>query len=224
MSTKPISSREPAQELERYTIPTQAPPAGALLADVVTQLLAERGENVRKTVTFAKEALPTWGEPAQNTPTVMQKYDAGLDELALGTSIRKVRLAIRNMADIAFDPSSEHVGPWNSWHPSFLVHSYHQMDLLALRERFERLAAQWRTETLMEPQLNRRAMHWSYQQIIGMGPPALPLILAELRSEVDDWFWALIAIAGMDVAEGRETMSGAAEAWLDWGRREGYVE
>jgi hypothetical protein len=32
------------------------------------------------------------------------------------------------------------------------------------------------------------AMLPPYQQIIGMGPPAVPLILEELRREPDQWF------------------------------------
>ena len=35
-----------------------------------------------------------------------------------------------------------------------------------------------------------------YQQIIGLGSCAVPLILAELRRETDHWSWALEAITG----------------------------
>jgi hypothetical protein len=37
---------------------------------------------------------------------------------------------------------------------------------------------------------------WPYQQIIGMGRLALPLILRELERETDDWFRALKASSG----------------------------
>lgn len=93
----------------------------------------------------------------------------------------------------------------------------------AVRERFAALAAQWREETGLEPSVSRRAMSWPYQQIIGLGVEALPLILEELERETDDWFWALAAISGEDPAEGAQTLDAAAEAWLEWGRNEGHL-
>jgi hypothetical protein len=94
---------------------------------------------------------------------------------------------------------------------------------VAVRRRFGELVAQWHSETALESSVNRKAMNWAYQQIIGIGPDVLPLILAELERETDDWFWALAAIVGEDPAEGAETLDSAAEAWLDWGRRKGYL-
>jgi hypothetical protein len=85
-----------------------------------------------------------------------------------------------------------------------------------VRQRFTSLADVWRRETAFESSVTRRAIHWSYQQIIGMGPVVLPLILEELRSDEDDWFWALTAIAGEDVARGAETLTEATHRWLAW--------
>jgi hypothetical protein len=85
-----------------------------------------------------------------------------------------------------------------------------------LRQRFASLVEVWRRETAFESSVTRRVIHWSYQQIIGMGPAALPLILEELRAEEDDWFWALTAITGEDVARGAETLTEATHRWLDW--------
>jgi hypothetical protein len=66
-------------------------------------------------------------------------------------------------------------------------------------------------------------MLWPYQQIIGMGPGAVPLILAELSQETDHWFWALEAISSENPVppEAAGDVEKAAEAWLDWGRRKG---
>lgn len=85
-----------------------------------------------------------------------------------------------------------------------------------LRTRFDTLVEAWRRETDFEVSATRRAIHWAYQQIIGMGPAALPFILAELRREEDDWFWALTAIVGDDVARGAETLTDATDRWLQW--------
>lgn len=88
-----------------------------------------------------------------------------------------------------------------------------------LRERFTYLADVWRRETAFEASVTRRAIHWSYQQIIGMGPAALPMIFEELASYEDDWFWALTAIAGEDVARGADTLPDARQRWLEWAGR-----
>ena len=50
------------------------------------------------------------------------------------------------------------------------------------------------------------------------GLPAVPLILAELRRELDHWFWALRAITGEDPvpAERRGNMKEMVEIWLEW--------
>jgi hypothetical protein len=103
------------------------------------------------------------------------------------------------------------------------VATYHATPSNRLRQRFNELVTQWRSETALESSVNRRAMNWAYQQIIGLGPDALPLILEELERETDDWFWALAAIAGEDPAEGTETLAEAAEAWLAWGSHEGHL-
>lgn len=67
-------------------------------------------------------------------------------------------------------------------------------------------------------------MNKAYQQIIGMGAPVVELILQDLKREPDHWFWALRSITGENpVEEGdRGRVGKMAEAWLEWGRRNGY--
>src|SRR6266487_3952605 len=71
----------------------------------------------------------------------------------------------------------------------------HPLDWLpsepAIEEAFREHADAWRRETVLESSAQRIAMHRAYQQIIGLGPPAVPLILRELRREPNYWFWAL---------------------------------
>jgi hypothetical protein len=69
------------------------------------------------------------------------------------------------------------------------------------------------------------AMLPPYQRIIGMGLPAVPLILEELRREPNQWFWALEAITEgnpvpMAVAGKVREM---ADAWIEWGKRHGFL-
>ncbi len=46
--------------------------------------------------------------------------------------------------------------------------------------------------------LHEIVLNESYQQIIGMGPTALPLIANDLKNGPDHWGWALKAITGED--------------------------
>ena len=69
-------------------------------------------------------------------------------------------------------------------------------------------------------------MHPAYQQIIGMGEEALPLILEELSRRPGHWFWALKAITGEDPvpAEHAGEVPEMTRAWLEWGRQHDYIE
>lgn len=93
-----------------------------------------------------------------------------------------------------------------------------------LAGQFKELASVWRFETKGVPFLITRVAHWAYQRIIGMGPPAVPLILNELAEEPDHWFWALNAITGEDPADGVDSLDEAAERWLSWGHSNGYLK
>ena len=92
------------------------------------------------------------------------------------------------------------------------------------RTRFQTLAHQWKRETAHLSNIGKKALHPAYQEIIGMGKSAVPLLLAELRREPDDWFWALHAITGAQPvpAENRGDVKAMADAWLQWGLAQGY--
>lgn len=90
--------------------------------------------------------------------------------------------------------------------------------------RFETLVRQWKRETGHLSNIAKKALHPAYQEIIGMGERAVPLLLAELKREPDDWFWALHAITGAkpvpSVNHGDQ--QSMADAWLQWGSQQGY--
>ncbi len=94
-----------------------------------------------------------------------------------------------------------------------------------LRVRFEALAQRWREETEFHSAASALFMHPAYQEIIGLGPAVLPLMLADLEKTHDHWFWALRAITGENPvpAEERGKVERMAERWVDWGRARGLL-
>ena len=96
---------------------------------------------------------------------------------------------------------------------------------LTLKERFERFAKEWKEQSRYLSNTAQMAMLKPYQRIIGLGLPVVPLILAELEHEPDQWFWALEAITGEDPvppeAKGKVTLM--AEAWEEWGKQHGCL-
>lgn len=95
-----------------------------------------------------------------------------------------------------------------------------------VEQAFAELSEQWRSETAYMSLASEQANSFAYHQIIGMGKDALPLIFRELRDTTSDWFWALRAITRTNVnvkAEDKGNVHKIAEAWLEWGKRSGYV-
>ncbi len=94
-----------------------------------------------------------------------------------------------------------------------------------LQERFQALKDDWKSRTRHLSNVAQIALVFSYQQIIGMGPQAVPLILAELQHEPDHWFWALEAITGENPVPKQDAgdIEASASAWLDWGKQNGLL-
>lgn len=94
---------------------------------------------------------------------------------------------------------------------------------LQLKHIFSQLVAQWRKETAFKSSLRAIIMHPAYQQIIGLGASAVPLVLRELEREPGHWFWALQSMTGEDPVPPDATFDEAASAWLRWGRQRGLL-
>jgi hypothetical protein len=99
-------------------------------------------------------------------------------------------------------------------------------DSSSVQGRFRELVAQWKQATAFSSSFTEIATHPAYQQIIGMGKEALPLILDELRREPDQWFWALKAITGEDpvIPSDRGNLERMSAAWLNWAQRRGLPQ
>lgn len=92
-----------------------------------------------------------------------------------------------------------------------------------LRAEFLALANRWRRETKFSSSVDDKVLHAAYQKIIAMGRPAVPLVLEELKLRRGHWFWALHFMADTDPVPEGANVDAARDAWLDWGRREGYL-
>jgi len=93
----------------------------------------------------------------------------------------------------------------------------------SVEERFQELAQRWKRERGPSSFSRQLAAHPAYQQIIGLGQAAVPLILRELETQPDHWFWALSAITGADPiqVENRGKLRLMAADWIRWGRARG---
>ena len=106
--------------------------------------------------------------------------------------------------------------PWME-HDSFEVPDF-------IREFNER-ADRWRRDTSFQSSLAAKFLHEDYQIIMAMGPRVVPLILNRLKTEHEEWFWALKHLAGgIDAAKTCDNPVDAVKAWLNWGRKKGYID
>jgi hypothetical protein len=111
-------------------------------------------------------------------------------------------------AESSGEPGSELSSPW--------LPARIGMNGAIQRQRFQDLVRQWKEATLFLSSITDMAMHPAYQQIIGMGQEALPLLLEELRREPDHWFWALQAITGVNPVPTQDQgdITRMTQAWL----------
>ena len=96
----------------------------------------------------------------------------------------------------------------------------------SIHERFQELRDDWKAHTRHLSNIAQISLVFSYQNIIGLGPTAVPLILQELEKEPDHWFWALEAITGKNPVSKDDVgdMKASADAWIQWGRENGHLK
>lgn len=102
-----------------------------------------------------------------------------------------------------------------------------------LSRKFRQSVQQWREERGSMSSIDDMSMLTPYQNIIGMGTDALPLLLAQLKAEGDEpdqWFWALLTIAEANdlnppqvAAEDQGDYQKMAKMWLEWGESRRYA-
>lgn len=96
----------------------------------------------------------------------------------------------------------------------------------AFRAEFNELVSRWRSETAHVSSIPDLIMHPIYQKILRMPTSeVLPLILRELRDRGGFWFPALHAITDENPVDPKYigNVTKMTEAWLDWGRKNGWI-
>ena len=93
-----------------------------------------------------------------------------------------------------------------------------------VEEQFCRLANAWQVAVAHLSSSTKRDTHPLYREIIALGPPVVPFLLRDLESNQRHWFTALSVITGADpIAEQHAgNIQRMADAWLEWGKKEGY--
>jgi hypothetical protein len=93
-----------------------------------------------------------------------------------------------------------------------------------LEDRFQRLADAWERAVAHHSSDRVRYGDPAYQEIIGLGPSVVPLLLRDLEVSGRHWFAALRALTGAHpvATEDAGNIPRMAEAWLRWGRENGY--
>lgn len=104
------------------------------------------------------------------------------------------------------------------------VFSVHKSSKSAILRKFEQLTSKWKEETAIFSSIKKKINHPAYQEIIAMGEEVIPLILEELKREPSHWFYALSVITKADPVSSEDSFEQAVEAWLNWGKNQGYIK
>ena len=131
------------------------------------------------------------------------RYIVDLVRRMTTVSVRTVEI-VRNLPYLRFDDGAElHADP----------------------EIFRRLADQWEEDTVYLSNPRQIAQHPAHQEILGMGISVIPLILKRLKDRKGNWFSTLRTITATDPVppQDRGNVSAMTEAWLEWGKRNGYA-
>jgi hypothetical protein len=93
-----------------------------------------------------------------------------------------------------------------------------------VEERFRRLEEVWEHDTAYLSSATKIIGHPAFQEIIRMGQAVVPLMLRDLAEGPKLWVWALPDITGANPVAPSDAgnIRKMSEAWLRWGRENGY--
>jgi hypothetical protein len=89
---------------------------------------------------------------------------------------------------------------------------------------FRRLERIWDVETGYLSSFTEIVEHPAFQEIIRLGPSIVPFILRDLEERPRLWVWALPEITGANPVPACAVgnIAKMSEAWLRWGKEQGY--
>lgn len=95
-----------------------------------------------------------------------------------------------------------------------------------VEQHFRRLEAAWNADTSHLSSATKIMEHPAFREIVGMGASVVPLMLRDLEKRPSLWVWALPDITGIDPVpeKDRGYIAKMTEAWLRWGREQGYLQ
>ena len=93
-----------------------------------------------------------------------------------------------------------------------------------VEEHFRRLEAIWTAATAYLSSYTDIVEHPAFREIIGLGEAVVPLMLRDLAERPRLWVWALPKMTGTDPVPPGDggNIARMSEAWLRWGRAQGY--
>ncbi|OIP70474.1 MAG: hypothetical protein AUK48_13680 [Oscillatoriales cyanobacterium CG2_30_44_21] len=94
-----------------------------------------------------------------------------------------------------------------------------------VKAEFTNLASQWTQDVEGMSSTVEMVKHPAYQKIVSMGQVVVPLLLEDLRQNPLYWLPALRQITNYNPVqpEQRGKIKQMAEAWLNWGKQQGYI-
>jgi hypothetical protein len=93
-----------------------------------------------------------------------------------------------------------------------------------VEERFRRLEATWNAATGYLSDYTAIIEDPAFREIVGLGEAVVPLMLRDLDERPRLWVWALPDITGANPVppEDGGNIARMSEAWLRWGKANGY--
>ena len=93
-----------------------------------------------------------------------------------------------------------------------------------VEQQFRRLESSWMAEVGYHSSSTILINHPAFQEIISLGDAVVPLLLRDLEREPHLWVWALPRITGANPVEyaDRGNIAKMSEAWVRWGKEQGY--
>jgi hypothetical protein len=136
-------------------------------------------------------------------------------EVSSGSQERLPPLRIERGGQWSAPMTAPEIPPYTTWNLTVSE---------SAEQKFRRLADQWRRETAFSSSVSERTHNKNYQHIIGMGRDAVPILLAELERDPDDWFMALHYITEAQPVSDDDAgqLDAMAKSWIRWGHDHGY--